>query len=81
MLKRPRHGVLPADGGNPQFMLCAKRAEKRCKWLAPLLRIGAEPLEILLQCKAHLARLAACRNDLRHGLDNGIDCSVERTPR
>ena len=62
-------------------MLGAQRAEKRRKGLAPLIGVGSEPLKVLLQRQTHLIRPAADSDDLRHGLDDGIRCPVERAPR
>ena len=62
-------------------MLGTQRAEERRKGLAPLIWVGAEPLKVLLQRQAHLIRPAADSDDLRHGLDDGIRCPVERAPR
>ena len=62
-------------------MLSAQRTKEGSEGLAPLLRIRAETLKILLQGQAHLCRLTARGNDLCHCLDNSVDSTVKRAPR
>ena len=74
------HGILTADGRNAIAKLCIISAQKRCKRLAPALRILAHPAEELLEGEMQRIKGAAAGNDLRNGLCHGINGSMIRAP-
>ena len=80
VLEGAGHGILAADGRNLQRVLCPKGAEQGREWLAPMRRVLAHALEILLEREADALRMAAQGDHFGRGGHDRIDRAMERTP-
>ena len=71
VFKGAAHGVLAADCGYAEVLLCFERTEQCAHWLAPAFAVMAGLLKVFLERQVYMFKVCAGGDQLTDGFHNG----------